>query len=296
VIDTVELTPAVVGLGNLHEAALLALLADTHYRILTRGKSTTPRQIVNKAGEPLYPSVVAVEAQFPVQRPLASHELWHRFDLGVDVRTFGRQFLEVTGVIGSVGEVPDDSAAWADLALPRVTWASAWTVSRGSRDHELAMASADFLADVPRLANVPAGLGAARDAGTRGTLWSDARSPGVPVRYPVLAGRDAAIGRQMMFSHFVVVMDAAERAFLSEQVDPHVPGEMIDRLATTRRRIFYYGNCGAGDVVEIHVAAKVERSDAALVVHTAMELVDERTHQLLALAETHKQTLAEVRR
>ena len=82
-IETVELTPAVVGLGNLHEAALLALFADTHYRILTRGKSTTPREIVNKAGEPLYPSVVAVEAQFPAQRPLASHALWHRFDLGV---------------------------------------------------------------------------------------------------------------------------------------------------------------------------------------------------------------------
>lgn len=296
-IETIELTPAVVGLGNLHEAGLLALLADTHYRILTSGGDATPREISNKAGELLYPSIFALHLRVPPQRLIESHTLWQKFDLGVDVRTFGRQFLDVNGVIGNVGEVPDALEAWTDLALPRVSWSGAWTVTRSGGEHELSMPNAHLPADAPRLTKVPAAIMAAREAHLRGAISSAPAPNTVPVRYPVLAGRDAAIGRQMMFSQFVVVMNAAEHAFLADHIFPAFPDDLLACLSTIERKIFYFGNCGAGDVIEVHVTAKLERLAPAgpeasvlpsVTVHSSMELVDARTRRLLALAETRR--------
>ena len=287
-VETVELTPALVGLGDLHEPGLLALFADTHYRILVDGKSATPRTIANAQGEPLYPSVCALRLSFPPERPVDSHALWQRFDLGVDVRAFARQFLEVTCVLGAPGEVPHDTEAWPALALPRATWSSAWTVTRPGGAHELAMPSADMLANLPRLTKVPAGITAAREVFARGRLWTESRPATTPIRYPVIAGRDAAIGRQMMFSQFLVVMDAAERAVLGEQVVPAFPSALLDCLATTDRRIFYFGNCGAGDVIDVHVASKLERRGGTFAVRSELELVDAQTQKLLALADVEK--------
>lgn len=289
-VETVELTPALVGLGDLHEPALLALFADTHYRILVDGKSATPRTIANAQGEPLYPSVCALRLCFPPERPVASHALWQRYELGVEVRAFARQFLDVTCVLGAPGEVPHEPEAWPALALPRVTWSSAWTVTRPGGEHELAMPSADVLGNLPRLTKVPAGISAAREVLARGRLWTEARPATTPIRYPVLAGRDAAIGRQMMFSQFLVVMDAAERAVLGDQVVPAFSRELLDSLTTTDRRVFYFGNCGAGDVIAVHVASKLERRGEALVVRSELELVDAETRKLLALADVEKRT------
>ena len=283
-IETIELTPALVGLGDLHEAALLALFADTHYRVLTHGGTATPREIADKSGQPLYPSVVAVHLQAPAQRPIESHALWRELDVGVDVRSFGRQFLEVTAVVGRVGEVPDAVEAWGDLPVPRATWSSAWTATRPGGEHELAMPAAELLAHLPRLTQLPAGINAARDAQARGALPAMPELRGAPIRYPVVAGRDAAVGRQMMFSHFVVVMDAVEREYLGRRVAPAFPSDVLDCVSTLERRIFYFGNCGAGDVIEVRVAATLERASPARV-RIAMELVDERSGRLLALAE-----------
>lgn len=288
-IETIELTPAVTGLGNLHEPALLALIADTHYRIITRGGSATPRQITNKAGEPLYPSIFALHVRIPTQRPLTSYELWRRFDVGVDVRSFGRQFLDVNGVIGNVGEVPDALDAWDALPLPRVSWSGAWTLTRPDGEHEPSLPTTDFLNGVPRITKVPSALSLAREVQLRRAI-----TPGftpdmkrTPVRYQVAAGRDAAIGRQMMFSQFVVVCDAAERAFLTQHVAPAFPTEIVDALATVERRIVYVGNARADETIDVHVTARLARASATtFVVATAMELVN--AGRLLALAETRK--------
>jgi len=285
-ISSVELTPAVVGLGDLHESGLLALAADMHYRVLTHGKTITPREIVNKTGDALYPSVCALHVRVPPSRTLARHELWQRFDLGVDVRAFGRQFLDTTVVLGRPGEVPERADEWGELVLPRVTWSSAWTLTRSNGDHELSMAPADVISALPRLAKVPAGIAAARDVFARGRLWASARGERA-VRYAVVAGRDAAIGRQMMFSHFLVVLDVVERTFLGERIEQPIPSHALDAMAVQERRVFYFGNCGAGDVIEAYVTATLA-SGTPLVVRTEIELIDATTGRLLALADTHK--------
>lgn len=288
-IETIELTPAVTGLGNLHEPALLALVADTHYRIITQGGSATPREITNKAGEPLYPSIFALHVRVPPQRLLGSYELWRRFDVGVDVRSFGRQFLDVNGVIGDVGEVPDVLDAWDNLVLPRVSWAGAWTLTRADGEHEPSLPTTDFLGSVPRIAKVPTALSLAREVQLRRAI-TPRFTPDMkrtPVRYQVAVGRDASIGRQMMFSQFVVVCDTAERTFLTQHVAPAFPAEIVDALATIERRIVYVGNARADETIDVHVTARCERSSpTSFVIATAMELVH--AGRLLALAETRK--------
>lgn len=283
-IERVQLTPAITGLGDLHEPALLALIADVHYRILTRGQ-ITPREIVNKAGEPLYPSIFALHVQVPAERSLEQHALWQSFDLGVDVRSFGRQFLAVDAVIGNAGELPDDVAAWGRLAVPSVRWSGAWTTTRPDGQHELANPS--NLPELPRLTALPPAIASAREALTRGAITT-APPRMQPIHYHVHAGRDAAPGRQIMFSQFVVIADAAERTFLTDRVYPAFPASVLDLLSLRERKIFYYANCRANDAIETFATATLRRVDTSASITSSLELINARTKELLALVETTK--------
>lgn len=294
-IETFDLTPSHVGLGDLNEFALLTLVANTHYRILTQGTNATPRRIVDKAGEALYPSVFALHLQAPIRRPIEAHVLWEKLSVGADVRCFGRSFLDVRGVVGRAGEVPDAPEKWTSAPLPSVCWAGAWTLKG-----EVAMPAPPFVANVPHAAAPPVLLAMFRAAQSRGTIAEapGALTPSAPILYPVVAGRDVARGRQMMFSQFVVVMDHAERVFLTERVWPSFPCELIECRTTLERRIFYFGNCRADDVVETVVGACLEKvarpSDEDLpfvpgaIVALTMALTDKNSRRLVALCETRK--------
>lgn len=294
-IETVDLTPSHVGLGDLNELALLTLVANTHYRILTQGTGVNPRMITDKAGEALYPSVFALHLRAPIERPIEAHALWEKLSVGADVRCFGRSFLDVRGVLGRPGEVTDAPETWTSAPLPCVRWAGAWTLKG-----EVAMPAPAFVENVPRAATPPELLTLFRAAQSRGTIAEEAepRTPSAPIFYPVVTGRDVARGRQMMFSHFVVVMDDAERVFLTQRVWPAFPCELVECRTTLERRIFYFGNCQAGDVVETVVEARLEKTAPpsgedlpfvpGAVVMLTMTLTEERSRRLLALCETRK--------
>ena len=294
-IETFELTPSHVGLGDLNELALLTLVANTHYRILTQGTDATPREIFDKSGKALYPSVFALHLRAPIERPIEAHALWHKLSVGADVRCFGRSFLDVRGVLGRAGEVPDTPETWARAPLPSVSWAGAWTLKG-----EVAMPAPAFVENVPRAAAPPELLTLFRAVQSRGIVdeAGGPSTPSAPVLYPVEAGRDVARGRQMMFSQFVVVMDHAERIFLTERVWPAFPCELVDCRTTLERRIFYFGNCRADDVVETVVEARLEKIAPpsgedlpfvpGAVVRLTMALTDKRSRRLVALCETRK--------
>lgn len=292
-IETFDLRPSHVGLGDLSEFAMLTLVADTHYRVLGKGTGATGRTILDKAGEPLYPSVFALHLRVPLERPIEGHELWEKLSVGADVRSFGRSFLDVRGVLGRPGEIEGAPEAWSSARLPSVTWAGAWTL-RG----EVAMPAPEFVANVPVATRPPALLTQFRAVQSRGTIAEGAepRVPTEPIVYPVVAGRDVARGRQMMFSQFVVVMNHAERVFLKDRVWPAFSCELVDCRTTLERRIFYFGNCRADDVVETFVEAHLEaverpsgedlRFVPGAVVTLTMTLTERRTRRLIALSET----------
>ena len=294
-IENFDLNLCHVGLGDLNEFALLALVASTHYRVLAQGTGVSPRKIADKAGEPLYPSVFALRLQVPIERPIETHASWEQVSVGADVRYFGRSFLDVRGVLGRAGEVPDAPAEWAQLPLPRVSWAGAWTL-RG----EVAMPAPAFVANVATAPAPPELLTLFRAVQSRGTIAEAAKPsvPPAPIYYPVVAGRDVAPGRQMMFSQFVVVMDHAERVFLTERVWPPLPCELIDCRTTLDRRLFYFGNCRADDVIETAVEAELEKIEPppgadlsfvpGAVVTLTMRLTEQRSRRLVALCDARK--------
>ena len=294
-IETFDLTPSHVGLGDLNEFALLTQVANTHYRILTEGTQSTPREIFDKTGEALYPSVFALHLRAHVERPIETFALWSKLGVGADVRCFGRSFLDVRGVLGRAGEVCDTPEAWARGPLPSVSWAGAWTLKG-----EVAMPAPAFVENVPRAAAPPELLTLFRAVQSRGLIGDAGGSsaPSAPVLYTVELGRDVARGRQMMFSQFVVVMDHAERVFLTERVWPAFPCELVQCRTTLERRIFYFGNCRADDVIETVVEAHLEKisppagEDLAFlpcaVVALTMTLTDRRSRRLVALGDTKK--------
>lgn len=294
-IETIDLTPSHVGLGDLNEFALLTLVANTHYRVLTRGTGVTPREIADTSGEALYPSVFALHLRAPIERPIEAHALWEKLGVGADVRAFGRSFLDVRGVVGRAGEVHDAPETWDRAPLPSVRWAGAWTLKG-----EVAMPAPTFIEDVPRAAAPPELLTRFRAVQARGVVAEAAgpAAPSAPVLYSVEAGRDVARGRQMMFAQFVVVMDHAERVFLTERAWPAFPRELVECRTTLERRIFYFGNCRADDVIETVVEARLEKiappSDEGLpfapgaVVTLTMALTDGRSRRLVALCEAKK--------
>ncbi|MBX3201427.1 MAG: hypothetical protein KF850_39385 [Labilithrix sp.] len=294
-IETFDLTPSHVGLGDLSEFALLTLVANTHYRVLTQGTDATPRTILDRSGEPLYPSVFALHLRAPIQRPIEAHALWEKLSVGVDVRCFGRSFLDVRGVLGRSGEVADAPETWSSAPLPTVTWAGAWTLNG-----EVAMPAPTFVANVPTAAAPPKLLTLFRAVQSRGSITEAPApsAPSAPIHYPVVAGRDAARGRQMMFSQFVVVMDHAERVFLTERVWPALSCELVECRTTLERRVFYFGNCRSDDVVETVAEARLEKPAPpagedlpfvpGAVVTVTMALTEKRTRRLIALCETRK--------
>lgn len=294
-IETFELNPSHVGLGDLNEFALLTLVANTHYRVLAQGTGATPREIFDRSGNPLYPSVFALHLKVPMRRPIEAHALWEKVTVGADVRCFGRSFLDVRGVLGRAGEVDDAPERWHAAALPIVSWAGAWT-SKG----EVTMPAAELVANLPSASAPPELLTLFRAVQSRGRITesSDIAAPSAPIRYRVVAGRDVARGRQLMFSQFVIVMDDAERVFLTERVWPSLSCELVECRTTLERRVFYFGNCRADDVIETVVEARLEKveppADAALAfvpavaINLTMSLVDERTRRLLVLSEAKK--------
>jgi hypothetical protein len=176
-----------------------------------------------------------------------------------------------------------------------VTWAGAWTLKG-----EVALPAPAFVANVPVAARPPELLTLFRAVQSRGTIAEAGgpSAPSEPIFYPVVAGRDAARGRQMMFSQFVVVMDHAERVFLTERVWPAFPCELVDCRTTLERRLFYFGNCRADDVVEAVVEARLEKIARpagedlpfvpGAVVTSTMALTEQRSRRLVALCETRK--------
>jgi probable biosynthetic protein (TIGR04098 family) len=157
-----------------------------------------------------------------------------------------------------------------------------------------------FLENVPPAEAPPALLTLFRAVQSRGTIAETAgpSASSAPILYPVVPGRDVARGRQMMFSQFVVVMDHAERVFLTERIWPAFPCELVECRTTVERRIFYFGNCRADEVVEAVVEARLEKCAPpsggdlpfvpGAVVTFTMTLTEQRTRRLVALCETRK--------
>lgn len=253
-----ELGLGLIGLGRLTEFAAMTLWADAQACALTAGTGGTLREIVDISGARLYPGYFWTHVTVPPNRLFERHQVWDRIAVGVDVRVLG-PILESSYVLGTPAELAMPAAERQEL--PAMRGAAMFFVEDRAGEPQPASPKKGTVAELEKLEKAPAALAAFKDVRLRGVV--DAGFVGrmrlaAPFEYPIVAGRDAAVGHSLVFAQFVRLFDAAESALLSELRLP-APTELIERLAVLDREVFYFDNCGPGSVAVIDASATIER-------------------------------------
>jgi hypothetical protein len=118
---------------------------------------------------------------------------------------------------------------------------------------------------------------------------------GEVVTLPVLAERDAAPGRALLFATYTSLMDLAERTVLCERVFPRCPAALADHRSLIERETYYFERTYAGQALDVHVGLGVapasgESPDAVVVgeLFASIEVYRSETGTLVAASRSHK--------
>lgn len=298
-IEDVELTLPVVGLGPLTEAALLALFGTTQaHALMAPGK--TLADLRDARGRALYPAYYFTHLEVAPGALLSSLKVWDRCSVGVDVHTFGGMLLDSSYAVARQGALPSDAAAWPGVALATLRSGSMFVVEGGA-EGEVGVPADGSLAPLHKLPAAPAAMARFRKLRVEGRMTLVEGSgfrAAEPILIDVVPGRDAPPGRNLMFARFTELMDQAEREVLSRALHPPVPTELLDGLAVLEREVCYFDNARSGDAVEIFVEGRLEaapRGDAwpegvaaCAALLASFELYSRSTKALLAVARAKK--------
>lgn len=260
-IENVELTLGNLGLGNLSEIPLLNLFATAHSHGLVQGRERTLAEVADAKGRVLYPAYYMTHLRVPEHALLQRHKLWDTVTVGVDIRSYGGMLLDSVCVLGAQGELGEDPGGWDLDARPSMRASSMFVLAERQGEQQLARPAPKQLAPLPQLGKPPDSMerfralqsGAALRPEFRGRLRSER-----PHQMEVTLWRDAAPGRNMMFSKFSEFANLAEDALLTQDVWPRFPLNLLACAALLERETYYFGNCRADETVEVQTMARFE--------------------------------------
>lgn len=304
--EILQLTMSHVGLGSLNEYALMILFGNAHSHSLVAGLQLPPDQIKNEAGGTLYPAYFMTRLTVPANSLLSSYKLWDNVSVGVDVRRFGDTLLESNYALGRGQQLPDDSQQWNAERFPTMEGNNLLVIDSEedtSSKRKVGNPGPGLIADLPKLARSPKGIMLSKQARTSGFMNID--FPGRPFKsscalhYDVVPGRDAAAGHAMIFAKFAEIMDIAENRFLGEQFQPQLSSDVLNCLSILDREIYYFGNCYAGETLQIDVRGSIEMLEneglpeasdyiPAAFLNVVFEIRQLRNNILLVLAKARK--------
>ena len=302
-IENMELTMSHVGLGDLNEYSLLLLFGNAHSHHLTFNTGVRPNQIKDNQGFTLYPAYFMTHLKVPTCSTLASYKLWDKVSAGVDVARFGETILESSYVLGREGEIAPDTNQWDLNKCPSMRANSLIIVDVGEKAGEsrkVSVPKAECFAVLPKLSKAPEAILRSRNIRSNGFgIKPEKIKTKEPIVYYAASDQDAAPGHAMVFAKFSKIMDWAEFIVLSQQLKPGFPSHIVHYLSLLERETFYYGNCFAGETLEIYLSGGIKECDfnyhgdslqtisVAILTYQA-EIYIQRNQSLLTMANVKK--------
>jgi probable biosynthetic protein (TIGR04098 family) len=264
-----------------------------HSKALVQGLDHTVEEIVDLHGRKLYPAYFHTHLKVPHSCPLSQFRAWQQVHLGVQVKTFGKCYLDSSYVIKPAQESRPTDADLDPGAFPTMHGNNLFIVD-GSEDasvaRQLAVPQPDCLARMERVTEKPAAIQRTKEVSQTRIVREGQAFPLTSresIAYPVVPGRDVADGHAMIFARFCQVMDYAEFVFFTDHL--RLPMRQTDLL---EREIFYFGNAHAGDIIDIGVKGRLTRKPdddpSDLLLETEYQLYRRSNLELLAVAYARK--------
>lgn len=301
--ETTELTYSHLDLGALNEFGLMCLFGNMHSKALVNGLGITVEDIKDHHGRRLYPAYFHTHLRVPETCPLARFGAWKTVQLGVEVKRFGKCYLDSAYVIkpgeaSAVAERDFESGEYPTMHgnnLFIVDVSEDTSVAR-----QLAVPETACVAPLAMVKEKPAAIQGAKEAGNARGVRTGREYPLVAresIAYAVVPGRDVAPGHAMIFARFCQVMDYAEHVFFTEQLELSLGQDELAEYALVDREIFYLNNAYAGDTIDIAVKAAVSEetgvAGGGLWVETEYQLLRRSNLELLAVGYAKKKAVGE---
>jgi probable biosynthetic protein (TIGR04098 family) len=296
--ETTELTYSHLDLGALNEFGLMCLFGSLHSKALVRGLAITVEDIKDHHGRRLYPAYFHTHLRVPESCPLSRFSAWRRVQLGIELRRFGKCYLDSSYVIKPEGDPVPAPADFESGAYPTMHGNNLFIVDvseDSSVARQLAAPESARVAPLEPVGEKPVAIQRARETNQDRTLRKGRHyslSSHESIAYAVVPGRDVAVGHAMIFARFCQVMDYAEHIFLTEQLELLVGQSELAEHHLLEREIFYFNNAYAGDTIDIGVKACVieeaGRAGGSMVVETEYQLFRRSNLDLLAIGYARK--------
>jgi probable biosynthetic protein (TIGR04098 family) len=296
--ETTELTYSHQDLGALNEFGLMCLFGSMHSKALVRGLGRTVEEIQDLHGRRLYPAYFHTHLKVPEACPLSRFGAWRPARLGVEVKRFGKCYLDSSYVIKPGGEGEPMVEDFTSGAWPTMQGNNLFIVDvseDASVARQLAVPEPSGLAPLASVSEKPVAIQGAKEVGRDRTLSVGRDLPlsaRESIAYAIVPGRDVALGHAMIFARFCQVMDYAEHLFLTDQLDLRLGQAELAGYQLRERQIYYFNNAYAGDVIDIGVKARLVEDTGAdgerLTVETEYQLFRRSNLDLLAVAQAKK--------
>jgi probable biosynthetic protein (TIGR04098 family) len=290
-------------LNGLDEQVFLRIFATTQAHALVAGTGTTLSDITNADGVRLYPAFYHTLVRVPPPLRFDQHKSWSAVDIGVHLQRFGRMLLQSFGAVAPVGTLPRDVAQCDRSQLIHVE-ANLIFVHDTSVSDELRVDAPQqgTIAELEALKQRPRVLEEQRRIRAEGAIhpaFSGRLNLRVPIRYPILLGRDVQVGRAMLFAAFTTLFEVGEQTLLTEQLWPPMNPELLTHRHLLEREIYYFGNLRLGEIALLDTCARItpcppelktayEGSTGVALLEVRAEVYDEGSKRLLAAAHTRK--------
>jgi probable biosynthetic protein (TIGR04098 family) len=299
-IETTELTYSHQDLGALNEFGLMCLFGNMHSKALVEGLGTSVEEIKDHHGRQLYPAYFHTHLKVPECCPLSSFGAWKQVHLAVELKRFGKCYLDSSYVIKPEKDTAPTARDFESGVYPTMHGNNLFIVDvseDSSVARQLAVPESACVALLDPVSEKPSAIQLTKEVSLDCAIRKDVDYPLMAresIAYAVIPGRDVAAGHAMIFARFCQVMDYAEYIFLTSQLELPIGQGALAECQLREREIYYFNNAYAGDIIDVAVKARMTEGTDWVVIETEYQLFRRSNLDLIAVAYAKKQFRGEI--